>query len=98
MALELTQRFLYPPIQIAYRQRAIEDIISIADRRDLLVDFFIMLVRNIADDFFQQIFQRDDPFDASMLVDDKSEMGLRFLHLAQYILQTRRVYDVHWRL
>jgi len=57
-----------------------------------------MLVRNIADDLFQQIFEGDDPFDTSMLVDDKAKMGLCFLHLPQHILQTRRVDNVHRRL
>ena len=57
-----------------------------------------MLVRNIADDLFQQIFESDDPFDASMLVDDKSEVRLCFLHLPQHIFQARRVHDVHRRL
>ena len=57
-----------------------------------------MLVGYFTDNLFQQVLERDDAFNASVLVDHESEMRLGFLHLPQHVLQTRRVHDIHWRL
>ena len=57
-----------------------------------------MLVRNIAHNLFQQIFQSDDAFNTAVLVDDKTKMRLGFLHLAQHVFQSPGVHHVHRRL
>ena len=57
-----------------------------------------MFVRNIANNFFQQVFQRDDAFEPAMFVHDKAEMSFRSLHLSQNIFQASGINYIKRRL
>src|SRR5882724_854788 len=50
-----------------------------------------MLVRDVANNFFQQIFKRNDALQPTVLVDDETEMRFGLLHLPEHILQSRCV-------
>ena len=75
-----------------FRQIEIQMFVSVADckhaiqeeRRfvgnNLVSDFLILFIAYFAHDFLKQIFQCEDSFHATMLVDDKQEMGSRPLN------------------
>ena len=70
----------------------------LVDRHDLFIDLFIMLVRNIAYNFFEQIFERNDAFESAVFIYDETEVCLGLLHLSQDIFEPRRVNHVKGRL
>src|SRR5215217_329494 len=57
-----------------------------------------MLVGDLAYDLFQQVFERDDPFQAAVLVDYEPEVHLCFLHLPQNVFEPGSVDHVQRRL
>src|SRR6185503_7543620 len=98
VSLRLGHRQFQTPVEITHGQSAVEHVRSVIYFHDLLVDFLVMLVRDLAHDLFQQIFERDDAFEPAVFVDYKSKMHLRLLHLAQDGLKPRSINDVHRRL
>ena len=60
---------------------------------DLFVNFFIVFIGNIADDFFQKVFDRNDSFEppCSSTTNPK---WFSFLHLPQNVFEPRRINDI----
>ena len=90
-----TGKFIFKPaIKVADGETAVEQIAAVGLRVDLLVDLFVVLVRNVADDLFEQVLERDYALDAAVLVDDKAEMKFLLLHLPQHILEPGRIDNI----
>ena len=53
----------------------------------------VVLVLDLADDFLDQILDRDQPVDAAELVDDHRDMGARLAHLHEQIEDRQRRRD-----
>ena len=66
--------------------------------KGFLADLFVVFVRDISDNFLEQVFQRDDSFQTSVFVNHKAEVHLRALHLPQHVFQPRSINDVKRRL
>ena len=65
---------LQSPVEIAHCQSACQLKSFLINLRDLLIHFLIVLVRNFTDDLFEQVFERDDPFESAMFIDHESKM------------------------
>jgi hypothetical protein len=98
VALRLRQRKFQPTIKVPDRQSACKKVFVIAVRRNLLIYLFIVLIRNVTYNFFEQILKRNDAFESAVFIDYKTKMRLRFLHLPQNIFKPRGVDYVQWRL
>src|SRR5688572_9691835 len=70
----------------------------LVDLGGLCIYSFVMLVGNIADYLFEQIFESNDAFESAMFADDEPEMLLCFLHLAQDVFESRSIDRVEWWL
>ena len=62
---------------------------------DLLVDLFVMLIGNFADDLFEQVFERYNSLDAAVLIDDEAEMKFFLLHLPEHVFEPGGIDHVH---
>ena len=67
---------LETPVKVTDGKAAVEQIAAIRLRIDLFVYLFVMLVRDVADYLLEQVFERDDAFDAAVFIDYKAEMEL----------------------
>ena len=81
-------------VDISDRHAAVENISAVGLFRNLLIDFFVVFVGNIADDLFQKVFERDDALDTAVFVNDETEVKFFLLHLAQNVFEPRRINDV----
>src|SRR5882762_1406082 len=85
-------------VQVAHRKATIEKIGTITLFDDLLVNFFIVFVRNISNYFFEKILKRKNSLDATMFVNDEAEVDFGFLHLAQDVLESCSIRHIERRL
>src|SRR6185369_3961127 len=58
---------------------------------------FVVLIVDLTDDLFQQVFERKYAFESTVFVDDKHEMDLRRLHPLQRNAQRYRRWNKHRR-
>src|SRR5690606_35001854 len=61
----------------------------------LFIDLLVVLVVDLADNFFEQVLKRDYPLDAAVLIKDESEVKFFLLHLPEHILEPCRVHDIN---
>ena len=74
------------PVQVADRDRAIDVHSPIGLRAD--VRFMgVVLVRDLADDFFQDVFKRDQALHFAVFIDDQRHLGFFLQELIKLIFQ-----------
>ena len=86
----IRQRPVKRAVDIANRQRSVDNHRTIRLQANTL-DFDIVFVGNIADDFFQNILKRHQPLHVTILVDDDGNMRLPAEKRVELVLQRGRV-------